>query len=77
MGSAELCARAVCSILLGMNALGRKSVLLYFVFFLLFIWMRRIWWKGYKSISFVGMNALGAQAVYSFLVKRNTIYKNY
>ena len=33
MGSAELGARAVCSILLGMNALGRKSVLLYFVLY--------------------------------------------
>jgi len=33
VGSAELGAGAVCSILLGMNALGRKSVLLYFVFY--------------------------------------------
>ena len=74
VGNSELGARAVCSILLGMNALDRKSVLLYFVFFLLFIWMRRIWWKGYKSISFVGMNALGAQAVYSFLVGSEILY---
>jgi hypothetical protein len=33
VGSAELGAGAVCSILLGMNALGRKSILLYFVFY--------------------------------------------